>query len=655
MSADVGRHPGRDRARAALLLWQGRAASAPDHGNVLLWQGVAQGSGVRSLSEYLEDHGTEVRRRYLAWSHELGETRVMGRPLRERLRAPGAGSLWAVSMFVEQSIWKQTSLEKILKVLALELLLASERPEYLAFAGADRDLGRVLAALCHEWQIRYSWRRLPAEQSGPASRWWRRLPHALLGLAAPVYFLIRRWPLPRPRSAPKDPRAKRVLICAPFINHTAEVRGARDFTSRYWTELPKLLAREGYELVWLHLFYPHQRIPTAAMAAEVVARIEADSAGSGAHGFVDAYFSVPGLLRVLARWLVVAAESIVVGACLRGRFVRRPHESFWPLLRADWANAFRGLECATALFYLECFDRALADVARQDEGVYLMENQGWERALIRGWRHHGHGRLTAVAHSTVRFWDLRYHCDPRRYEPAVRHYIAEPDVVALNGAKARQEFLATCAGRERVVECEALRYLQLAPCSEPQQRAVGQPLRLLVLGDFLPASTAQLLGLFGEALPAPGPASPELWIKAHPNCPVEAASIGGVLPRIVTETVAALARAVDLVVASNTTSAALEAYLSGARVVVYDDRSGANFSPLRSVCGVRFVHDAVELRAALTVECETQDVAEPSTAQFFHTDAALPRWRAYLGIGSHGPREVCETRRQHAYQEDLAT
>jgi surface carbohydrate biosynthesis protein (TIGR04326 family) len=639
---------------AELLIWHGPPGDAPAHGNVLLWQGVAQGTGSRSLTEYLEDHGTEVRRRYLAWSYELGERRVWGRPLRERLRVFRAGSLWPVSMFVEQSTWKQASLEKILKVMALELMLENERPESLAFAGADRDLSRVLEALCGERQIRYSWQRLPLRRGARRSSWQSRIPHTLLGLAAPVYFLIRRWRLPRPARTPSG--ARRLLICAPFINHTADAGGARDFASKYWTELPQLLVREGYELLWLHIFYPHERIPTAAVAADVVARIQSDSPTCGAHGFVDAYFSVPGLLRVLLQWAAVALESVAVGACLRVRFARRPRESFWPLLRSDWASAFRGIECAAALFYLECFDQALAAVAHQDEGIYLMENQGWERALIRAWRRHGHGRLTAVAHSTLRFWDLRYHCDPRRYEPAQRGHIPEPDVVAVNGAQARGEFLATCTRRERVVECEALRYLQLAAgaSARPRVRAAAEPLRLLVLGDFLPESTAQLLRLVEQAVRASAQ-TPEVWVKAHPNCPVNAACVPGLRLRIVNEAVAALAPSVDLVLASNTTSAALDAYLSGAGVVVYDDRSGVNFSPLRSVRGVRFVHHALELRDVLTARDEAREACEPGTAEFFHAEAALPRWRAYLGVGTHGPKEAGATCGHNAYNEDFVT
>jgi len=33
-------------------------------------------------------------------------------------------------------------------------------------------------------------------------------------------------------------------------------------------------------------------------------------------------------------------ESLVVGLCLRGRFEKDPRETYWPLIRDDWARHF---------------------------------------------------------------------------------------------------------------------------------------------------------------------------------------------------------------------------------------------------------------------------------------------------------------------------
>ncbi len=47
------------------------------------------------------------------------------------------------------------------------------------------------------------------------------------------------------------------------------------------------------------------------------------------------------------------------------------------------------------------FDGALAAMPRQRQGLYLFENQAWEKALLRAWRRHGHGEIIGVQHATV--------------------------------------------------------------------------------------------------------------------------------------------------------------------------------------------------------------------------------------------------------------
>lgn len=603
--------------------------TAPPEGEcVLLWQGAPRHPGVRSLTAYLDAQATEVRRKYLAWVHDLGQTGVAGRRLCERFILPGAGSFWALSLFVEQSTWKQRSLESILKVMALELLLQQQRPAALHFQGSDRELSRVLEALCHDLSIGYSW-----SKSRPSRRFGMQafrgvLPRTLVGFGAQLYLLARRAALRRPvvRRSEEGVR-RRALICAPFFNHNANELSGREFTSAYWGVLPQLLTQAGLELRWLHTFYPHDQARNARRAGRIIRRINSDSPSSGQHALVDSYLGAQDIARIFLNWCRVAIESWIVGRSLRARFIRNPRESFWPLIRRDWANAFRGGECVATLFYAQCFDHALRKLPRQDEGLYLMENQGWERALVRAWRKHGHGRLAAVAHSTIRFWDLRYHCDPRAYEGDL---LPHAHAVVLHGNAARDAYLATASKREPLVESEALRYLHLVPGS-PRPLERSEALRLLVLGDFMRQSTESLLRAVEQAASAMS-LRLEVWVKPHPNCPVDPGGFSRVVLRVVNERVATLIPEVHVVLASNTTSAALDAYVSGGRVLVFDDRAGVNFSPLRGVVGVLFVHDVKDLKNALEeFHAGTRDFS-PCAAGFFNVESDLRRWRAYFGL-----------------------
>lgn len=611
---------------ADLLLWSGPEQSAPAHPNLLLWQGSARRPGARSLVEYTEAHAVEVRRRYLAWVHELGELQVAGRKLREHFRLECGDSFWWYSLFVEQSAWKQHSLETLIKLMALELLLQSEAPAQLIFAGAERDCHLVLRAICERSRVHYRWSP-GADPATPKGRGRRRgLPRILKGVAALAHF-ARVWLALRGATHLPAPRAPGVVLCGQFANHNA-VHGGQPFVSRFWGVFPDVLRQEGYEVQWLHVFYASELAPSAAAARRLLGPLNAHAQASGAHMFVESLLSFGGFARVALQWLRLVLESMRVGRVMQTDFARGEGTIYWPLIRDDWANAFRGFDCVQNLFYLECFAAAFAQPPRYEECLYLMENHPWERALARAWRAAGQGRLTGVAHSTVRFWDLRYQCDPRRYSSPYRQLLPGPDCVAVNSRAARAAYLESCGEREPIVECEALRYLHLV-AGRPREfceLSAGEPLRILVLGDYTRERTEALLRI-AQRLAGSLAMPLEIVIKPHPGCPLDPRRSTGSL-RITQVPVAELVTAAHFVLASNTTSAALEAYVSGGRLLVLDDHTGVNYSPLRGVPGVAFVRDAQDLERVVTAR--EADGRGRQADEFFNIDPQLPKWRRYF-------------------------
>ena len=132
-----------------------------------------------------------------------------------------------------------------------------------------------------------------------------------------------------------------------------------------------------------------------------------------------------------------------------------------------------------------------------------------------------------------------------------------------------------------------------------------------------------------DARPSTG--SPiEILVKPHPGCPIDPQQYPNSVLGLVNEPVAGLVSSAHLVLASNTTSAALEAYVSGARVLVVDDGNGVNYSPLRNIQGVSFVRDAEDVCGAIEALDPGTGEAQRHADSFFNIDPELPRWRQYF-------------------------
>jgi surface carbohydrate biosynthesis protein (TIGR04326 family) len=405
-----------------------------------------------------------------------------------------------------------------------------------------------------------------------------------------------------------------VFVCSYFFNLDAAKAASGRFVSRYWGQLPALLADAGVASNWLHRFVPSD---AAARIDEAAARIDSFHATetSRSHRLLESGLSRAVLCRVAVRWgrLLLASRLRAPEAL----FTPRGYQvSFWPIFREEWADAVRGREAVDALLSAACFDAVLGSLPRQTVGLYLCEG---------AWRKHGHGRILAVVHPALRFWDTRYFDDPR----GVALGMPLPDCVVANGENARDLLRDAGLAEDRVVVAEALRYQYLAGM-KPHVRAPGSALtvrRILILGDVLRDATHRLLKMLVEAV-VPADGHLEFTLKPHPLCMVEASDYPSLRLALTNSPLGEILADYDLAYASNGTSAAVDAYLAGLPVVVQLDPGALNLSPLRGCDAAELVGTPAELRAAL--ELSRRPV---KSGEFFCLDPGLPRWRRLLGAG----------------------
>jgi surface carbohydrate biosynthesis protein (TIGR04326 family) len=458
---------------------------------------------------------------------------------------------------------------------------------------------------------------------------YRLLPQPVQALVALSRHVWARWPLRHAKTPGYFEGDRSLFFCSYFDNVDSKAAEEGRFHSFYWGGLHSLLSRIGYRSNWLHLYVPCAFVPTPRLAIKWTQRFNR-VAEHGLHTFIDAYLSWRIVLRVIKRWIWLNFTAWRLREIKQAFTTKGTCISLWPLMRGDWYGSLCGSPAINNLLAIGLLDAALRDLPYQRKGLYLCENQAWERALIHAWRKHGHGCLIAVAHSTVRFWDTRYFFDQRSVREIGAHPMPQPNLIALNGQAAVDTYLDSGYTQEVIIECEALRYgylssLEIKRRSGPE---CGGQRKALILGDVMPLSTDRLLRLL-DASTIYGSDTISYIVKPHPNCPVRVERFPSLNIAIVTNTLETIVQDYDVAYASNSTSAAVDAYLAGLPVVVMLDEAELNFSPLRGMSGVSFVSTPQELAEALRME--DRDVTRrPDGNGFFFLDPELPRWSRLL-------------------------
>ncbi len=620
-----------------LTLWDSSAEPSGNEGMVYRWSGYAQADPIYSLLAYVEAHAERLRQKYLAWIHELGESRVSSRRLVDHLALEDGLSYWWMTLLVEKSPWKSPPINDAVRLLALEEVILECKPAKLCLVSADSRLSEAVSCLCRNLCIGYEWRRLKRKS---LRQWtlietYRALPQPAQALISLFRYLCARWPLKRAERSGWRAAERAVFLCSYFIHLDAVSCKHGSFRSHQWEGLPDLLHGAGYDTNWIQHYLPSGTVPNTQTAMQWIRGFNQQHGARSFHTFLDAYLSPRIVARVLYRWIWLNLTHWRLRGISGAFRAEGSGLSLWPIMRRDWCASLCGAAAISNLLWIELFDSALRDLPHQRMGLYLCEGQSWERAFIHAWRKYGHGQLIGVAHSTVRFWDLRYYADPRTVRSSEAYSLPQPDLTALNGRAAIDAYLLADYPKGAIAESEALRYSYLYDFRPrvSAQLPDNDRTRVLVLGDVASGSTIKLLRLL-EAAVRLTPNSPILTVKPHPNCAVDAKDYPSIRFTVLTNPLGEILSDFDIAYSSSSTSAAVDAYLAGLPVVVMLDGTELNFSPLRARSGVHFVSTPNELSEALQ-QAGRHVRQRVDRESLFFLDPKLPRWRRLLQIGAN--------------------
>lgn len=611
------------------------AASIPPKGvRAYDWNNYTDLDGVVSIPNYLESNADRLRSRLLGLIHELGLIHVNGKSIVAHLAIEHDFSLWWMSLLTEKSIYKSPRLFDCLRLLALDELLRAEKPGGIELVSNDKVLADAIKNLCTELAIPFRQQHPEIFAAHPprplAKRLYYHLPRPMRASLWFVWHIIMHWRLRRVRSGLTTQNNADVTVFSYFIHLDTRSRLNGSFHSGQWGAVGELLNNNCGGANWFHHYIKSNEVPDVNTGVAWLERLNQDMKEQGRHQFLDSFLDFPVVLRALRNFFASNSAAWRLRNVKYELPVNGLPGWLWPLIKNDFWESINGPTAARNLLFVELFSAAIGTLPRQRLGFYLYENQGWEKAMIYAWHKYGHGQLIAVAHATIRYWDLRYFMDSRTFCEG-NYAMPLPDKVAVNGPAAKNTLLAADYPMQRLIEVEAQRYLGLSHISairsaQPKISGDGKK-RVLVLGDIMSSGNDAMMRLLQD-LPADLKERLDFTVKPHPGCSIFPADYPPLIYKVAQKPLACLLGEYDIAYAANATSAALDALLGGLRIIVQYATGQINQSPLRGMRNVWFVATSEELSIALQSDEEiTQDTLADS---FFWLDQDLPKWQALI-------------------------
>ncbi len=615
---------------ANLIVWDSEGLPPSCNEVNVLWRGFSDGTSSNTISipSLIEKNAEKLKGRYLAWIYDLGEAHIKGRRLVDHLELRPGFSYWWMTLLVEKCNYaKSPQIDDAIRMMAFTDWATDHPVESLTLVGAGQPLADCMRLWCKKMGIAFKWQRQPKHpvHLSLIRRAYQSLPLPLQALAGLFKYLVDHFPLRGVGLAEWQTTNGKLTFFSYSLNLVPEASKGARFESLYWGTLPDALQADGCVTNWLHMYIKDSVLPSATLAAGALKAFNKNRNSKQIHITLFTFLSFSTIFTALYDWCRLAwrfryLQNSISKATSNGL-------DLWPLYEREWVQSTVGPVAIINALTFNLFTVALKSLPRQNTGIYLQENQGWEFGLIQAWRVAGHGRLIGAPHSTVRFWDLRYFFDPRSYCRTLNGKFPAPDLVAINGKASTDAYIAGGYPADDLVQVEALRYLHLDRALKKHSTGIPvskKDLRVLVVCDYLLSHTKLQMRLLELAVKHLSSAI-IIVIKPHPATPMNINDYPSLKISVVVDPIPKLIAEFDVVYTSSVTSVAVDAYCAGIPVISVLDPNTLNLSPLRGFSDVFFVSSAEELSRVL-LSIQTAPPVLKANKSFFITDNKLPRW-----------------------------
>lgn len=592
-------------------LWA-QDSSPPSDSPVLLWNSFgfeSQHPDSISLPTFIEKHADEIRSRLLLF---LCNTKFVsdGRTsLEDALITPEGLSTWWLSFPSLKQWGKRQSIPIACRLIAIELIVGSEGLNHLLVETEDSNLRELIQRVIQS-------RSTPVHR---VRRWlYRKVLHPLRALGSLIRYVRETSCIPRDSNKNLSDADMKFAFFDYFGGSESDLDKMSTYKSPYWGDAPQLADDPD----WYHI-YP-RNVDQQGVRGTLEAIYQLNSRNRTTHHLFLGRLSLRDVLSIARNYLSQRSVHRRFRSSLTDFKLKDSGLALWHVFEDEWDDSIIGSTALRHLVLLRTTDKLVQKMPHYSKIFYLMENQPWELALTFSVRRHDKGQLVGVAHSTIRFWDLRYFSDASE-----NNFINSlsrrpfPDHIFVNGEIGRRLLLENSYPESSISVVEALRYMYL---QELRMSTQSSKEHVLLLGDFLEHANSVLVSVFKESielLEQP----PPIKVRSHPICPLTEEQLGGLISSVSLDGLSDLLQRASVVVTTAASSSAAESAALGIPTIVVLDARSLNYSPFRQTDNVYVVENANQLRTLLRDLKRLE--ARPSDT-IFCLDPNYPRWQREL-------------------------
>ena len=565
---------------------------------------------VISVNKYIEDNSERLRKKYINFIDEIGEKKIGNETIIDFLKLYDDYSFWFSGALREKSIYKQNFSDAI-KLMALEEIISTNKYSEISINILNFNLANEIKKLCKAHKINCS-RTLKLRLKNILYIKKNSVIFMILRSLNSLIFLAKR----KFSHDATINNQKGFLFIAPLTYLNTEViDGELSFNSNLWDGIPELLEFNEESANFLHIYSPHDQIKNETEASNIINSLNKTNKSN--HFLVDSNLPYKVKRNIFMRWLKTCVKFLLKNHDKKIFNLSSSKINFYNLLKDNYLDTIMGPNLIYNLYMYHYSKKFIEFIKNQKKVFYLFENQGWENIFSSMISKVSEKTKFAVPHSTVRFWDLRHFS---KIDNNKDEFNIIPNFYLLNSPAAKEKYLSAEIDPSKILECEALRYRH-----KPKLSNVNKRDSVLIFLDYSIKYTSEIM-TFLQNFENKYPGRRKFVFKCHVNCPVELKNYNFKYAKIFDGSIEDALNQHKICFCSNMTSAQVDAYMFGLKIVVFNNSDELNMSPLTDNKDVIFVNT---LKAFLNSTSDIDDI-EIRPKEFFYSNKKLEKWSTIL-------------------------
>jgi surface carbohydrate biosynthesis protein (TIGR04326 family) len=512
-------------------------------------------------------------------------------------------NFWEFSVFRELISYGNSNSIFLLKVIVLDNFLKNKKIQILNYS-SDRLFENIIKQYCLKKNyLLISKNKNKKYLDNKLSNY---LPNFVKFIIYFIYIKIFHLRLSRPKQTNAS-----IAFFDIFTHIDFKLLKKKKFKTGYWENLPSLLKNFSLNIDWHHLFYRQNETKFPKNAVAYSNRISSETNN---HKIID-IVTFKDLFFIFKKYCQLYKKTSQIDIFLK-KYYENKNINIYNIFKSDYLNFLTGWRSIKNILYFRCLDNALNKKKKYKLGIYIYENQNWEKILNYFWNKYNHKNLFAIPHNEIRYWDLRYF---DLYPTSFYEKKLKPKNFLINSYPS--ENIAKLHNFKNQIKAESIRMINF---KHKFSKIKNKKMNIFVALDFFETSSRKLISILDKNVDKFNHIG-KIYIKKHPaSCDdyyftsnkihLYDNSIKNILPKI------------DLFIGSNSTTAIYYATFNRVPYITYIDNIYINLSHLYPKKISYFYDDYSFFQA---IKNSTFDKNFQNT-YYVHSDINLKKWNLFF-------------------------